>query len=280
MRYSLRVCLSIALAGVLATRSLPAQDEGDNEGPALYRVEVIVFTHADGESDRHPIDAPETRADAIDPAWEAATRDRSGEMSRLPPPLADMADATPQLPPAFVALDDYSPAMNDAWRRLSDSPRFDPVIRLAWHQTAPRNTSTPWVRIHDDTRLPDQPFAGWSLNELEDDAAAVDDIAATSLGDPAYYRLDGRARLYRRQYYHIELDLVWQTPIMRMQPAIADRPLRPASYAIHRLRSSRTVRPNRLEYFDSAWLGAVVRISQWQNPAGQPDEPAPAAVTD
>lgn len=272
------LCISLAAALLSGAFAVIARAEQSGDAlPALYRVEVIVFTHDSGDSDRHISDTPEAFAAPIDPLWEARTRETPGLAGRLPPPLEDLEagpDAGPVLPPLFLPLETWTVPMDDAWRRLADSPRYTPVTRLAWHQTAGRNAATPRVRIHDDTMLDYDPFAtrpSTTSNGPASRAAnpATDDATETPepLSNPAYYRLDGHVRLYRRQYYHIAMELVWQTPVMRMQTLSVNAPLEPTAWGVHRLSSSRTVQTDRLEYFDSAWLGALVRVTRWQPPA-------------
>ena len=290
---------------------LPVMLIADADTPH-YRIEVIVFAHADGRPDaRHvqhledfsaltdplalarkasaapaedPIDEPVLPgsaqvglpADGADDETLAgrgfdemmAERTRQAEleaMLELIDTLDGLEEGTlmpelPTWPDRYLALERLSPKMERALERLENSAGHDVLAWRAWHQPLARGLAGERVRIHDD-----QPVAadwlkltpvGLSISEERDSKVSE------TLTPAFHYRLDGGIRLRQRQFMHLESDLHWRTeqvssPWMpRLE--LHDEPT--GGYQLHRLNQSRTVRPDRLEYFDSSWLGMLVLI--------------------
>jgi hypothetical protein len=290
-----RFLVAAALAG-LALAALPTPVYAE-ELPH-FRVEVIVLTHTSGRSDGRLVPEIDDYTDLIDPlarVREAANSDDHEEsadrdkdliendpeqalllieaLSTLEQPQPDPADEFdgPVYPETFINLPELSQTMANAWRRLDDSGEFQARTWRAWYQPLSRARLSPLVRIHDDRIV--------KLDWLRLDAlglpvispgratmpAAVDHILPT-----ADYRLDGSVRLRMRQFMHFELDLAWREPSSH-DPApgfspLADEFLPQAGFYQHRLVQSRTIRPGRLEYFDSGWLGVLVLVEPWEPP--------------
>lgn len=261
----------------------------------IYRVEVILFEHADGRSDRrfsteldtfHTLTDPLRRARelAARAAWEERQAEIAGlqeaDETRLALDLIDALDALEAdmpaeeaaiseipLPEFFLQLDELSPGMQAAWRRLTDSGAFRPLSWRAWHQPLSRQQLAPSVRLHDDQiiRL-DWLDVERTLPPLPGQPAHRDFELAAFMPE-AHYRLDGSLRLRQRQFTHIELDLVWRDPVDATSGPLNPMHWRPAGFESHRLSQSRAVRPERLEYFDSAQFGVLVQIVRWRPPA-------------
>lgn len=215
------------MALLLAAASLPAQ-QSESRGtdtidyPPVYRVEVIVFSHADGRSDRSRASAPVDFNGHLDPllvatAHELAER-RLAELARLGPPVAIVGEAdqtTPFLrtedetirpiPPLYAALGRLSPSAGRAMSRLSDAPQYEPLATRAWIQLARPRQDTARVRLHDRTVV--------DRIDATTDGATTDGATTAGTATPALevYRLDGTIRLSQRQFLHLDLDLVWQT---------------------------------------------------------------------
>ena len=93
---------------------------------------------------------------------------------------------------------------------------------------------------------------------------AVSDLA------PAFqYRLDGTIRLRERQFMHADVDLGWRVR-ERVGPAAWPLLTADAEFSVHRLDQSRTIRSDRFEYFDSDWLGLLLRVSRYELKAEDP----------
>ncbi|MFU8831468.1 MAG: CsiV family protein [Wenzhouxiangella sp.] len=271
---------------VLSAAQLPAMAQGT----PYYRVEVIVLTHSAGQSDERPVQTLDDYSRLIDPMRQARiaqiveaqeddtdptdesdvqrTVDALTALELMPEDMQPALALPPPQPDTFVNLEDLSPTMRDAWRRLQNSGEFQPRSWRAWHQPLARNRVSPPVRVHDQQIVRLDWLAVTPLGSLQP-ANPDRDLAVADLAPRSDYRLDGSVRLRQRQFMHVELDLVWREPVER-EPAFG--PMRldesPAgSIYQHRLKQSRAVRPGRLEYFDSNWLGVLVLIERWEAPA-------------
>jgi len=308
-----RLALALAL-GALPASSVAAQS-ADPE--PVYRVEVIVFEHLDGRSDRRRADRPADFTGLPDPLLiaRAATeldRWRAALAAWLPLlPEPDRAAGQPDaayleseqgrvqpLPVPMAAQQPLSAPMRRALDRLDGADAYRPEIVRAWFQTAPAGRATPWLRLHDARPVAERPAAGgpplfWP--DLADLAGRAEPDLPGALvrlfgqRPPALdiYRLDGRARLRRRQFLHLEFDLVLQQRGEDPMRAGAGAPGRPpgpapgaaadrdAGWRLHRLRQARPVRPERFEYFDSSRFGVLARLTRFT-----PVVPEPAAPPD
>ncbi len=309
--------------------------------PPVYRVEVIVFRHADGESDRRRsteplnftrIDDPRDRA-AMHAAIERGLAVMRQAVPLLSPPQID--GATPWLenddrrlqpiPPFHADLGALSAPMQTALERLDESPLTEPLAIRSWLQTAERGHRSPAMRIHDDFQVatftaPATPAKPLFWPHWPPARALVRDgwpevqgrLFSANLSPRQLYRTDGALRLFRRQFLHFDIDLVWQektaAPSPHMQPDFgvpewlvsgspdppesgAAEPVDEPAWRIHRVEQSRVVRDQRFEYFDSALLGVLVRLERFEQvipeiePAETPAElilpdPAPDAPPD
>ncbi len=303
MKYS---AFFIVFAALFPAAIKAQQPEHDTP---VFRVEVILIAHANGQSDRRPADDLEDFSDLTDPlrraralAAEAAWQERQRELEleheealidpddpRLALEVIEALDALiagadedagmsaetgtyfdedapigPVLPETFLQLDELSDTMADAWHRLSTSGQFQPLSWRAWYQPLSRQQLSPRVRVHDDEIIrirwfnPERILPSLPLDPLSRD---FDLNAYLPESD---YRLDGSFRLRQRQFMHVELDLVWREPAEPSFGPLDSAFLNTADFEIHRLAQSRTVRTDRLEYFDSALFGVLVLIQRWQ----------------
>ena len=163
--------------------------------------------------------------------------------------------ALPTWPEPYIALEQLSPKMERALTRLDGSPDHDVLSWRAWHQPLARGLAGEHVRIHDNRPL--------AVEWLEPTPVGLSGSRGSDTLTPKFfYRLDGGIRLRQRQFMHLEGDLQWRiekvsSPWMT-RPEFHDVPA--GAFRVHRLNQSRTVRPDRLEYFDSSWLGMLVLI--------------------
>ncbi len=257
----------------------------------LVRVEIIVFHHADGRPDRWPSAGDDTFAALPDPlalarlaAWtarlmdDAALTEDTDDLPDLPGPYAldqltlmatesatdadglasplrvnDGREPSPLWPTHHVGLGNLSSSMQRALDRLGRSDDYQVLTATAWLQPLSRLTVTPPVRIRGIEAL----HVYWG--ELEADNLEIHGPIEAPRGQPrADYRLDGSLQLRQRQFRHADLDLVWRELVDTDEGA---------ELKLHRLNQSRPIRFGRLEYFDSAWLGALVLVDTWERPA-------------
>lgn len=280
MKHSLSKLFAVS-AVVLFPVFAPAQDEEENEEKAFYRVEAIIFTHAGGQPDAWPLEQFADHSGALDPAWKAfareqelarAERDAAYSDSELEATLSvvetldelesGQATLTEALlyPEPWLALETLSEPMARARARLEDSGAYRVQDWLAWHQPLDNDSPVRAIRLHDDRLI------------------AVDWIALSPTGQPLrsgrpaksagdllptfHYRLDGTIRLRQRQFMHGDVTIDWRVP-ERIGPLPSPISDGIAAFEHHRLQQSRTIRPDRFEYFDSEWLGVVLRVTPW-----------------
>jgi hypothetical protein len=271
-----------------------------------YRVEVIVFVHSGGQFDRRltgelddysplldplklarqaalgvgPDEPDELEAtaphDELDEARQAiALIEALSALEEAPEAEPHPALAGPVYPDTYINQSELSGTMQRAWQRLADSPEFNAVTWRAWYQPLSRGRLEPAVRLHDERIV----RMDWlALTPLGPSRRTTDQQEESDPVSPlttnADYRLDGSLRLRQRQFMHVELDLVWRELAESGFGPMSSEYLPPAGFYQHRLVQSRTVRPGRLEYFDSTWLGVLVLIEPWEAP-DEPDDERP-----
>jgi len=298
---------AMLLAAVSLGAQQPASLESDAiEYPPVYRIEVIVFNHVDGRSDRLRGAGPLDFTDQLDPLLVARTNDMAqrqlaglagflpvaripGESDETTPYLQSEEQTLRPIPPVYSALGDLSRPIRRAMDRLLDAPQYDPVTARAWIQLARRDRRTAAVRIHDQTVV--------DLVKPADEQSLVPMPHLLPFGPlvktppPALdiYRLDGTLRLRQRQFLHLDLDLVWQTrarALANRMPPVEESTVTTngpvdgeGEWQLHRLQQSRIVEPGRLEYFDSSLFGVLVRIERFEQvvPEIEMPEPEPGA---
>src|SRR6056297_1080846 len=310
----MRIAIDKGVAGLallLAATSLFAQQSATGESDAIeylpvYRVEVIVFSHADGRSDRIRSAASMDFTDQLDPLLLARANDLAeswladlavalpvaripGKIDETTPWLETDGQILRPIPPVYSALGDLSRPIQRAMDRLLDAPEYDPVTARAWIQLARRDRRTAAVRIHDQTVV--------DLVKPADEQSLVPMPHLLPFGPlvktppPALdiYRLDGTLRLRQRQFLHLDLDLVWQTrarALANRMPPVEESTVTTngpvdgeGEWQLHRLQQSRIVEPGRLEYFDSSLFGVLVRIERLEQvvPEIEMPEPEPGA---
>ena len=197
-----------------------------------------------------------------------------------------------------IFVESMSDVMLEAWRRLRLSALFRPEQYLSWEQSA--DEPFPSLRIHDLKVIQmDDPYAdlrgtdavkaaekdkivvftdrdnklpGDSLEQAAEKSAEEPELPEPTL----FYRIDGTVMLRRLRFLHLDLDLELRQAVFDEQlltpassvngesesgePAL---PL-PTSFLIHKLKQSRQVKSQRMEYFDSPVLGVLAWITSFE----------------
>jgi len=290
--------------GLIGAQPSAADTDGEAvEYPPVYRVEAIVFRHADGRSDRRRAPGPADFTERLDPLLVAyANEAAQQQLARLARflPVAEVPgtqdETTPFLefeeqrlrpvPPVYAALGDLSTSMQRAMSRLLDAPDYEPVETRGWIQFAPPQRRSVAVRVHDRTVVeklePAARFPGPGPVPSPH-VLPFGPLFQTPPPARAIYRLDGSITLRQRRFLHLDLDLVWQSqtrapadpgvdPDFALKPGAERRPEAKADaektaedeWELHRLQQSRVVRPGRLEYFDSSLFGVLVRVERFK----------------
>ena len=239
-------------------------------GPALaesgnYRIEVLVFNHINNDAEPHEVD--ELRS-----------------FSQYP----ELTESLPANAP--MKIDAMSDLMQANWRRLRLSADFHPIVFASWEQS--RIDYHPQVRIHDEDLIAEQ------LN-FPHQVAFVDlremDLFEDYM-DP-YYRLDGTVQLQRTRFLHLNLDLEYrqdllprpvtdhtgldlqlnnivtgmaggeaipeQGPNMDVNSDLISDLIDPSPgpALIHSIKQSRQIRTGQMQYFDTPYLGVLIRVT-------------------
>lgn len=243
---------AVALWATFAATTSLAEDR--------YRVEVIVFRNVDVPAEPDEVDAPRRFHDAF-----------------------ELADASP--PEVPVRLDKQDGTFANLWTRLDRLADYEPLVRLTFEQSL--FDYHPPVRLHDDVVMADELLFPGDVAYLDLDRAGRDGGWFDDYVEPLY-RVDGTIQLRRSRFLHIDLDLeyrlegpAWALAFPAEAPGRLEEgfewvvaPPSPADepgdgnaqeitepFQLHRLRQSRQVRSNTLQYFDSAFLGAIVRVT-------------------
>ena len=202
-----------------------------------------------------------------------------------------------------IAVESMSDVMLEAWRRLRLSAQFRPEQYLSWEQGADEPFPSLRIHDLE-VLLIDDPYADLreieavdaeeeieredektvvftdQTNELTGDAIAhADDESAgeSELPEPTlFYRIDGTVMLRRMRFLHLDLDLELRQAVFdellltptsivngESESVEPELPL-PTSFLIHKLKQSRQVKSQRMEYFDSPVLGVLAWITSFE----------------
>jgi hypothetical protein len=303
MRYV--IFLILVIISVLFAHGASAEND-------RYRVEVIVLTHLHHAEESREILWLEDFSAALDfltPPPE--TEDEEVEEDAAPVAPSEDVTTEPDLvaeenlpveeepdPNAVLHIEEMSPVMQEAWRRMRLSAPFRPEQYLSWEQGS--EAPFPTLRMHDlEPVMVDDPY--FQMRKAMEDAAAelanqpgsgtFEEAGADAEGEQEedalpeptyYYRLDGTVKLIRTRFLHFDIDLqlreaVFDEELQRglLQSAPGAElaaedlpPPKPSSYLVYDLQQRRQVKTGRMEYFDSPVLGVLAYISRLE-----PEEP-------
>jgi len=242
-----------------------------------YRIELLVLRHLESFAVPMPLAELRDLSGLLDLPARARAKGEPDSLpddpfhlgpspSELLPPLGLFSDQ--QGPWAGIAfLEKRSERMDAVWRNLRLSAEFRPEVFLAWEQ--PAEGPFPELRVHNEEII-------W----IEDHHAAMrssrssymfhyevasGELAMAPIPSPVYhYALDGSASLRRSRFLHFGLDLAFRSLAPGAEPGKAGPPLRSAQgvFQVYELRQSRQIRTQRMEYFDSPVLGALLWVSE------------------
>ncbi len=241
----------------------PAFAAGDR-----YRVEVIVFRNVG-------VPAEPVELDTVRRFSEAFEFDE------------------PSPPEAPTRLDKQDGTFANIWTRLERLADYEPLVRLTFEQTL--FDYHPPVRLHDDEVMGEELRFPGNLAYIDLTRAGANGGWFDDYVMPLY-RLDGTVQLRRSRFLHVDLDLEYRldgpawdrefpAPAPRLEPGfewlgeppapleeptvvdplsagfLAEDGVEPEPFRVHRLDQSRQIRTNTMQYFDSAFLGAIVRVT-------------------
>jgi hypothetical protein len=293
----MKLSLPISFAALILGFAGPLAAQTEDEPTGFFRVEAIVFTHAGGQSDAWPTAEPVSYAAAVDPAWQSFGRERERQRRSEEPgsresemaAALDVVEAIASLesgeetltdvllyPEPWLSLGELSEPMAQAAERLERSGAYRLQASLAWFQPVNEGARPKTVRIHDSTPIAVDWIRVTPDGRLLRNGRPI--RAVEDLAPDFHYRLDGTIRLRQRQFMHADVSIDWRVPSI-IGPSPWGLPIDGADLAVHRLDQSRTIRPGRFEYFDSPWLGLVLRVGPYEiepeadSPEGGSGEP-------
>jgi len=253
-----------------------------------YRIEALVLRHLDSTAPAQPQADLTDYSDSLD--FEERKRSRAETLAHSGDPFFPEVNDALLLPPVgpfpgdepwaeVTSLEDRSERMSSVWRNLRLSESFRPEVFLAWEQ--PSEEPFPALHIHNDQviRISD-PDAGMRVLRPDENTRAAGPrspqflfrydfksgmVDLFPIPKPQYaYQLEGTIRLRRSRFLHIDLDLAFREATEAALRELPGPPLltRYQGYLVHTLKQSRQVRTERMEYFDSPWLGVLLWISE------------------
>jgi hypothetical protein len=245
-----RACSYLILllaAGIGMASAQSDQAQKPAEKSQEWHVELLLFAHPDS-----------------DIAWHAVAE--IGDFSKLTvqPSMFAQAGDPGRMAASLNLTEDQlfaSEPMHKAWLRLQKE--YQLLGYYQWQQ--PAGIGRRW-RIHDDQLLIAASQA--VSTELDDDATASDQQPATS--DELTYQLDGSIKINTGYIGTVDLNVEQRSEVLYFRstsdtPSAAgasnENPEQP-QYRARYLQQQRRIQSERMEYFDSSGLAALVLISQ------------------
>lgn len=146
-----------------------------------YRVEILVFRHTQNQE----LPEPDVPMSHFPQSWD---------------PPASIGRRIPE-DPAFLSA--RSDLMQEAWRKLSRDPDYEPLLFRSWEQS--RIDYHPPIRIHDLEVLHERLDLDSGRNYI--DLQAPDPLAPYK---NRYFQLDGTVQLRRSRFLHLDLHLEYR----------------------------------------------------------------------
>ncbi len=209
-----------------------------------YRVEVILFQNLQANLD--PVEVDSLRSYSNVPALTESS-----------------------LPDDLTALTVKSERMEGVWHRLRNSKGYRPLVYSSWIQN--NIDYYPPLRIHDEVVVDSQIRP--PTNIVVTDLQSRDPLQAFR---SIFYQLDGSVQLRISRFLHINIDLEYRVPARNVnhaqgtafssQISSGDRMSEDntlgngGNHDVYRLKQSRQVKTDRLQYFDSPWFGALILV--------------------
>lgn len=255
---------------LLLLASLPAMAQRSNNEPAAdwYTVELLVFEQASGRNPPPPADpvVPDTAdAVALQERFErtAAEDVMAGPMLPLPQALR------------FLPASEDAGTLEEARVRLERSPRYRPIVRLAWRQRVSAFSDPVPVRVQGGEVL--------ARREPESmEPALLREAGRKDDRELAIHEVDGTVALVRGRYLHLHVDLVFRErapSILARGPAPTYGDTGPYSaFPTWHIAERREIQPGELQYFDHRRFAVIAVAMPWLAP--EPDvetSPVPAA---
>ena len=315
---------------LLATVLLPAvsfaspdSQQGDSEESRWFQIELIIFAHKSDnplESEKWPeiagLSLPPGIIDlslpGTAPPADAETSATTAEQPLVFQPVSspNSTNNTPEnsvgindiippvpMPVAFEMLRPEELDLNDVYKKLARSSRFEPLLHVAWKQPTYDKDKAQTVFLYDGmTKSDSESDTGPLPDEKQAD---TDGKTANSSGDalemgPISPRVAGTVSLSVSRYLHFDADLIYRTPVKQQQAIVIPdlelwdekpyptlSPHQGPAYRLEewnairgfRLQESRRMRSKKIHYLDNPFFGIIVLVTPVELPK-PPEEPA------
>lgn len=253
---------------LIATATAQAQQPDDPPSADWYTVQLLVFEQASERDPPPPADpvVPDTgNAVSLRERLERAAPD-----DRRPRPMLPLPESL-----RFLPAPEQSRTLGEVELRLERSPRYRPVVRLAWRQrVAPFSDPVP-VRVQGGEEL-------GRLRPKGVEEPLLAEPGADAGGNRAITEVDGTVALVRGRYLHLHVDLVFRE---RARSIISRATITGygdsgpfAAYPTWHIGERREIRPGELQYFDHRRFGVIAVATPWLAPETENQGPeGPAA---
>lgn len=275
-RYSRFIPTGLLSAALLIMTSLTVPATGFASANDRYRVELIVFRNLDVIAEPDQVQEIRRFFDAFELGVATA-------------------------PPAPLELEKSDGSFANIWTRLQRLADYEPLLRMTFEQTMfdyhpavrVHNEVVMGRELHFPADIIYLDLASYPLADPNDPDPPGVDLFADFM--QPLYQLDGTLRMRRSRFLHLDMDLEYRLPgpswarefdilepgfewlgsppepvlpaqdspsedaVMVLDPSL--EPPLSEPFELHRLQQSRQIRSNTLQYFDSAFLGAIVRVT-------------------
>lgn len=255
---------------LLAALPAAAQPSSNPDEADWYTVEFVVFEQASDRSVPPPDPVVPDTANAV--VLEERFSRSAAEDVRAGP-LLPLPDALRFLPAPEGPL-----TLDEAYARLERSPRYRPILRMAWRQRVGGLRNPVPVRVRGGEEL--GPL-GSDETEASLPAASIRQGVSNTSDSRTIWEVDGTMALVRGRYLHLQLDLVFREP----RGSLVTRGVAPAygnagpyaGFPTWHIAERREIRPGELQYFDHRRFGVIAVATPWLVPEQEPAQPDIAA---
>lgn len=255
---------------LLAALPAAAQSSSDPEDADWYTVELVVFEQASDRSAPPPDPVVPDTANAV-VLEERFSRSAAEDVQTGP--LLPLPDAL-----RFLPAPDGTLTLDEAYARLERSPRYRPILRMAWRQRVGGLRNPVPVRVQGGEEL-----GRLGSDEIETalPASSIRRGVSNTPDSRAIREVDGTVALVRGRFLHLQLDLVFREP----GSSLVTRGVAPAygnagpyaRFPTWHIAERREIRPGELQYFDHRRFGVIAVATPWLVPEKEPAQPDIAA---
>ncbi len=235
---------------------------------AWYQVEVIVFDQlypeSDGEIWYENPGLPD-RSESIELIGElldAGAEDQSGEQNSKPDIESQVS--TRELQP-YLELPSSRLKLEGVQRVLKLSSEYRPLMHIAWQQPALSARTARAIHLQKYEEI---------IEMADEEPESIESLIDGSGQSSEFYQVpelifDGTLKIRSSKFLHVDVDFAYfpKSLASATENQSADNSLFVAQQADYvRLRESRKIRLNEINYFDHPLFGVILRVSRLRTP--------------